>query len=232
LIPWLRPADPFPALDSALREPNGLLAAGGDLSVSKLLDAYRHGIFPWFSDEDPILWWSPDPRMVMFPSEIRIPRSLRKASRATKFEVTADRVFARVISACRMPRDGQDGTWITEEMATAYSDLHEAGYAHSLETWIDGELVGGLYGVAIGRAFFGESMFTRVDNASKFALAALAQQLDAWNFGLIDCQMRTDHLAMFGAREIPRTEFAQRLSELVNYDGVSGRWEVEVDTIL
>jgi leucyl/phenylalanyl-tRNA--protein transferase len=232
LITWLGPADPFPSLDSALREPNGLLAAGGDLSVEKLLDAYRQGIFPWFGDKDPILWWSPDPRMVMFPSELRIPRSLRKASRTRKFEVTADRAFLQVIAACRSPRGGQTGTWITEQMATAYANLHQAGYAHSIETWIDGELAGGLYGVAIGRAFFGESMFTRVDDASKIALTTLARQLDAWNFGVIDCQMRTDHLAMFGAREISRAEFAQHLSELVNYDDISGRWEIEIDSVL
>ncbi len=211
-----------------MHEPNGLLAAGGDLSVATLLDAYRHGIFPWFSDDDPILWWSPDPRMVMFPPEIRISRSLRKTMRSAKFEITADRAFAQVITACRSPREGQDGTWITDQMVSAYTELHQAGYAHSLETWIDGQLAGGLYGVAIGRAFFGESMFTRVDNASKIALVVLARQLEAWDFGIIDCQMRTDHLAMFGAREIPRTEFAQQVAELVEYQGVSGRWEIEI----
>ncbi len=232
MIPWLRPADPFPPLESALREPNGLLAAGSDLSVRTLLDAYRRGIFPWFSDDDPIMWWSPDPRMVMFPSELRVPRSLRKASRAANFEVTADRAFSRVIAACCSPRDGQAGTWITEQMVIAYTELHHAGFAHSIETWLDGELAGGLYGIAIGRAFFGESMFTRADNASKVALTVLARQLAAWNFGVIDCQMRTDHLAMFGAREIPRVEFAQQLNELVKYDDISGRWEIEIDTAL
>ena len=232
MIPLLRSFDPFPSLDSALREPNGLLAAGRDLSVETLVDAYRQGIFPWFSDGDPILWWSPDPRMVLFPSELRVPRSLRKASRSMTFEVTADRVFSQVIAACQSPRSDQAGTWITEQMAEAFTDLHQAGYAHSIETWIDGELAGGLYGVSIGRAFFGESMFTRVDNASKIALTVLARQLDAWNYGVIDCQMRTDHLAMFGAREIPRVEFAHHLDELVNYAGNSGQWEIEIDIAL
>lgn len=170
--------------------------------------------------------------MVMFPSEIRIPRSLRKASRAANFEVTADKAFPQVIAACRLPRGGQAGTWITEQMVTAYIELHRAGHAHSIETWVNGVLAGGLYGMAIGRAFFGESMFTRVDNASKVALTVLARQLAAWDFGIIDCQMRTDHLAMFGAREIPRVEFAQKLNELVKYDDISVPWEIEIDTAL
>lgn len=229
LIPWLQPSAPFPPLATALREPNGLLAAGSDLSVATLLSAYRQGIFPWFGEEDPILWWSPDPRMVMFPKELRLSRSLRKILRGGKFVVTADCVFTRVISECRNPRDGQPGTWITGSMEAAYIALHRAGYAHSLETWLDGELVGGLYGVALGRVFFGESMFTRVNNASKVALATLVQQLEAWSYGLIDCQMRTDHLASFGAREIPRGEFAQHLAELVDYPCIAGPWHIEDD---
>jgi len=231
VIPWLRPGDAFPPLTRALREPNGLLAAGGDLSTKTLLRAYRQGIFPWFGDDDPILWWSPDPRMVLFPAELHVTRSLRKTLRDTKFEVTADRDFHQVIMACRGPRGADTGTWITEQMAAAYTELHVAGHAHSIETWIDGKLAGGLYGVAIGRAFFGESMFTRVSNASKIALVTLARQLHAWGFGIIDCQMRTRHLAMFGAREIPRAEFAQHLSELVDYDPIPAPWTIDARTI-
>ncbi|UCH48263.1 MAG: leucyl/phenylalanyl-tRNA--protein transferase [Betaproteobacteria bacterium] len=229
VIPWLRPGDEFPPLSRALSEPNGLLAAGGDLATSTLLRAYRLGIFPWFGDDDPILWWSPDPRMVLFPEELHVSRSMRKTLRSGQFEVTADREFLHVIRACRQPRDGIDGTWITEQMVDAYLELHRAGYAHSIETWIDGELAGGLYGVAIGRAFFGESMFTRVTDASKIALITLTRLLGAWQFGLIDCQMRTEHLATFGAREIPRARFAQLLADLVDYGPAPGPWKLSVD---
>jgi leucyl/phenylalanyl-tRNA---protein transferase len=231
VIPWLRPGDAFPPLSQALHEPNGLLAAGGDLSVQSLLQAYRQGVFPWFGEEDPILWWSPNPRMVLFPGELHLTRSLRKTLRAQAFEVTADCEFVQVINACGGPRDGESGTWITDQMAAAYTELHRAGHAHSIETWINGKLAGGLYGVAIGRAFFGESMFTRVSNASKIALVALARQLHAWGFGIIDCQMRTQHLATFGAREIPRREFAQRLSELVDYEPIPAPWRIETGAI-
>jgi leucyl/phenylalanyl-tRNA--protein transferase len=227
VIPWLLPGDAFPPLTRALREPNGLLAAGGDLTVQTLLQAYRLGIFPWFGDNDPILWWSPDPRMVLFPAELHVTRSLRKALRATPCEITADRAFAQVIMSCREPRGTETGTWITEEMCAAYMELHRAGHAHSVETWIDGKLAGGLYGVAIGHAFFGESMFTRVSNASKIAFVALVRQLHDWGFGIIDCQMRTQHLATFGAREIPRTVFAQKLGELVDYDPIPAPWVIE-----
>lgn len=229
MIPWLRPGDDFPPLARALRDPNGLLAAGGDLSEKTLLKAYGRGIFPWFGDDDPILWWSPDPRMVLFPEELHVTRSMRKTLRTADFEVTADRDFRQVIMECRGPRHGVHDTWITPQMVEAYLDLHKAGYAHSVETWIDGKLAGGLYGVAIGHAFFGESMFTRVTDASKIALVTLTRQLLAWNFGIIDCQMRTEHLASFGAREIPRDEFAQRLVELVDYASVSGPWTLEID---
>jgi len=232
VIPWLRPGDDFPALARALREPNGLLAAGGDLSTTTLLKAYASGIFPWFSDDDPILWWSPDPRMVLFPEELHVTRSMRKTLRAAGFEVTADHDFQKVIMECRGPRRGIRDTWITPQMVEAYLDLHRAGYAHSVETWIDGQLAGGLYGVAIGRAFFGESMFTRVTDASKIALVTLTRQLLAWNFGIIDCQMRTEHLASFGAREIPRDEFAQRLVELVDYAPIRGPWTIEIDAFV
>ncbi len=234
MIPWLRPGDDFPPLTRALREPNGLLAVGGDLSTETLLRAYRRGIFPWFSDDDPILWWSPDPRMVLFPAELHVTRSMRKTMRSGRFDVTADRDFEQVIMACRQPRRGEAGTWITTQMVDAYLRLHRAGYAHSVETWVDGELAGGLYGVAIGRAFFGESMFTHVADASKVALIALTRQLHAWNFGIIDCQMRTQHLASFGAREIPRAEFAQQLAELVDYgpapgQSKTGQWKISPD---
>ncbi len=195
--------------------------------MQTLLRAYRLGIFPWFGDKDPILWWSPDPRMVLFPAELHVGRSLRKTLRTAPYEVTADRAFAQVITACREPRSGETGTWITEEMCAAYVDLHRAGHAHSIETWIDGKLAGGLYGVAIGHAFFGESMFTRVSNASKIAFVALVRHLRDRGFGIIDCQMRTQHLATFGAREIPRARFAQKLSELVDYVSVPAPWVIK-----
>ena len=227
MIPWLDSGDPFPEVERALAEPNGLLAAGADLSLPRLLDAYRNGIFPWFSHDQPILWWSPDPRMVLFPAELKVSRSLARTLRSTRFEVRADTAFDAVIKGCRQPRRGESGTWITEEMAEAYGTLHRAGFAHSVETWLDGKLVGGLYGVALGRAFFGESMFARVSDASKVALVALARQLQHWGFGVIDCQMNTAHLASLGAREIPRAEFTRRLRELVHYAPVPVPWRLE-----
>ena len=227
MIPWLDSGDPFPEVERALAEPNGLLAAGADLSLPRLLEAYRNGIFPWFSHDQPILWWSPDPRMVLFPTELKISRSLARTLRSTRFEVRADTAFDAVIEGCRQPRRGESGTWITEEMAEAYGTLHRAGFAHSVETWLDGKLVGGLYGVALGRAFFGESMFARVSDASKVALVALARQLQHWGFGVIDCQMNTAHLASLGAREIPRAEFTRRLRELVHYAPVPVPWRLE-----
>ena len=229
VIPWLSPDQPFPPVTRALREPNGLLAAGADLSVHRLLDAYRHGIFPWYSEGQPVLWWSPDPRMVLFPGEIAISRSLRKRLRNSAYEVRVDTCFTRVMQECAQPRDGQPGTWITDDIVAAYTALHAAGMAHSFETWIDGELAGGLYGVAIGRAFYGESMFTRVTDASKIALAHLARQLERWGFGMIDCQQNTSHLASLGAREIRRKEFLLLLSELVNYPTHPGPWRLDDD---
>ena len=224
MIPWLDEGDDFPPLAKALRRPNGLLAAGGDLSPQRLLRAYRLGIFPWYSDGEPILWWSPDPRMVLFPGDLNIGRSLRKTLRKNLYRVTADRAFARVVEACSEPRRDQAGTWITREMKQAYRRLHELGVAHSVESWREDELVGGLYGVAQGRVFFGESMFTRAADASKVAFVHLVRQLAAWGFGLIDCQMRTELLASFGAREIPRREFARRVAELVNYPDIPAPW--------
>jgi leucyl/phenylalanyl-tRNA--protein transferase len=224
VIAWLGADTPFPPLATAQKEPNGLLAVGGDLSPRRLLDAYRRGIFPWYSDGDPILWWSPDPRMVLFPAELRVTRSLAKTLRNKAHEVRFDTAFDAVMRGCATPRPGQGGTWIGPEMRTAYRKLHHLGYAHSVETWVDGELAGGLYGVAIGAAFFGESMFSRTRDASKIALVGLVRRLAAEGFGLIDCQMHTTHLESLGAREIPRAEFARRVKELVDYPRSPGRW--------
>jgi leucyl/phenylalanyl-tRNA--protein transferase len=229
VITWLRPGDPFPPVERALEEPNGLLAAGADLSLPRLLDAYRSGIFPWYSEGQPLLWWSPDPRMVLYPAELRVPRSLRKRLARRDYEVTADTAFEEVMRGCAGPRAGQDGTWITEEIIDAYTRLHRAGHAHSVETWIGGRLAGGLYGVALGRVFYGESMFTRSPDASKIALAHLVRQLDRWDCGMIDCQMTTAHLARFGAREIPRADFMRKLAELVNYRRTARKWRLDDD---
>ena len=218
----------FPAVESAMREPNGLLAMGGDLSVEWLLDAYHHGIFPWFNPGEPILWWSPDPRMVLVPDEIRVTRSLAKRIRNGGFEVRIDTAFADVMRACAGPRGRTNGTWISPTMVAAYTRLHQAGYAHSVETWHDGVLVGGLYGVAIGRMFYGESMFSRMADASKVALVRLARQLQRWEFGLIDCQMETPHLASLGAHTLPRAAFTTRLAELVNLPHHPGPWHFDV----
>jgi leucyl/phenylalanyl-tRNA--protein transferase len=229
VIPWLKAHDPFPPPAQALREPNGLLAAGADLSFERLLGAYRRGIFPWYSEGQPILWWSPDPRMVLVPRELRLTRSLRKRLRRRDYEVRCDTAFETVMRACAEPRAGQDGTWITAEMIAAYCTLNRRAVAHSVETWIGGELAGGLYGVALGRMFFGESMFTRVTDASKIALAYLVRQLARWGYGMIDCQMATPHLASFGAREIPRARFMARLAELVECESPVGKWRIDDD---
>ncbi len=229
MLTLLRDGAPFPPVERALHEPNGLLAIGGDLSPARLLDAYRHGIFPWFNAGDPILWWSPDPRMVLLPRELKIARSLRKTLARKNFEVRADSAFEQVMRACAAPRRGQPGTWIHETMIASYSELHRMGYAHSVETWMEGELAGGLYGIAIGRMFYGESMFSNRTDASKIALAHLAAQLTRWNFGMIDCQMNTPHLASLGAREIPRANFIQRMQELIHYADRESPWEFEHD---
>lgn len=229
MIPWLGPNTPFPPLHRALGEPNGLLAAGGDLSPQRLLDAYRHGIFPWYSEGEPILWWSPDPRMVLVPADIIVRRSLAKVLRNRNYEVRFDHSFDDVLLGCAAPREDQPGTWITPEMRAAYNRLHRMGYAHSVETWIDGALAGGLYGVAIGRMFYGESMFTRVRDASKIALVQLARRLAASGFGMIDCQMHTAHLESLGARPIPRTAFSRKLAELVDYGPAPGAWRNDSD---
>jgi leucyl/phenylalanyl-tRNA--protein transferase len=227
MIPWLGPHDPFPPVNRALREPNGLLAAGRTLSVPTLLEAYALGLFPWFNEDEPVLWWSPDPRMVLAPADLHVSSSLRRRLRKGGYEVRADTAFAAVMRACAAPRPGQPGTWITRRMIDAYVRLHEAGHAHSVETWVEGTLVGGLYGVAIGRAFFGESMFTTVTDASKIAFVHLVRQLERWGFGLIDCQMKTPHLASLGAREIPRAAFVAEIARLTKQQGPTGRWLFE-----
>jgi len=224
MIPWLERDSPFPPVPSALKYPNGLLAAGGDLSAERLLEGYRRGIFPWFSEGDPILWWSPDPRMVLFPEDLKISRSLAKTLRNRRYEVRFDFGFDTVMAACAAPRAGEPGTWISEDMREAYGRLQRLGHAHSVETWIDNELAGGLYGVALGRVFFGESMFSRATDASKIALAALVAHLRSSGFGLIDCQMRTPHLESLGARELPRRQFARLLEELIHYPSPPGEW--------
>lgn len=224
MLTWLERDDPFPPPAAALKDPNGLLCAGADLSLPRLLDAYRRGIFPWYSGDEPILWWSPDPRMVLFCEELKVSRSLAKSVRNKGFEVTLDRAFDAVLKGCAAPRAGARGTWLQRDMREAYLALHRAGHAHSVETWKDGSLVGGLYGVAIGRMFYGESMFSRTTDASKVALVVLVEQLRARGFPLVDCQQRTPLLASLGAREIPRAEFLQRVSGLVHYPEPPAAW--------
>jgi leucyl/phenylalanyl-tRNA--protein transferase len=221
VLTWLGSNDPFPPVERALEEPNGLLCAGGDLSVDRLLEAYRHGIFPWYSRGEPLLWWSPDPRMVLHCAELKVPRSLAKSVRNKGFEIRIDTAFEAVLRGCSIRAEG---TWLGSDMRSAYVALHRAGHAHCFETWRDNELVGGLYGVAIGRMFYGESMFSRATDASKVALVALVQELKARGFPLIDCQMNTPLLASLGAREIPRRAFLRALSALVNYVEPSGKW--------
>ena len=224
MIPWLRGDAPFPPVSEALKSPNGLLCAGGELTPQRLLDAYRHGIFPWFSEGDPILWWSPDPRMVLFPGELKVSRSLRKALAREVYETRVDSAFGQVMRECAAPRDAQAGTWIMPEMIAAYTRLHALGFAHSVESWKDGELVGGLYGLALGAVFFGESMFSRATDASKVALVRLVERLRAANFRVIDCQQATAHLASLGGREIPRAAFAQLIQESIQYPPSGERW--------
>ncbi len=224
MIPWLRSDDPFPPVSKALKSPNGLLCAGGDLSPERLVEAYRHGIFPWYSEGDPILWWSPDPRMVLFPPELKVSRSLRKTVARGTYEVRFDTAFGRVIDECAAPRLGQAGTWIVPEMRAAYGRLHGLGLAHSVEAWRDDELVGGLYGVAMDDAFFGESMFSRAPDASKAALVALVERLAAAGCRVIDCQQATPHLASLGAREIRRKDFVHLLQESIQYPPSGSRW--------
>ena len=213
----------FPSPEEA--EPDGLLAVGGDLSSERLLLAYKLGIFPWYSEGQPILWWSPDPRLVLELEEFHISRRLRQILKKGGFKVTFDKAFKSVIEACAsVPREGQDGTWITPEMQAAYIHLHRLGFAHSVESWFDGELAGGIYGVSLGRCFFGESMFSYKSNASKVALATLVEQLKAWEFHMLDAQVTTRHLLSLGAKEIPRSIFLKRLGEALSFPTVKGRW--------
>lgn len=228
MVPWLRSGSPFPPIEAALDDPNGLLAAGGDLSPERLLAAYRHGVFPWYNEAQPILWWSPDPRMVLFVGEFKLPRSLRRSVRQHRYEIRADTAFRDVMQGCAEPRQGQSGTWITPAVIAAYEALHRQGDAHSVEAWRDGELVGGLYGVTIGRMFFGESMFARETDASKVALVKLIALLGQLAMPLIDCQQETEHLARFGARPIARREFADWLSRLVHSVRPPDNWSLAV----
>jgi leucyl/phenylalanyl-tRNA--protein transferase len=224
VLTWLGHGDPFPPVERALRNPSGLLAAGGDLSDARLLAAYRRGIFPWFSGGEPVLWWSPDPRMVLYCAELKVSRSLAKSARNKGYAVRIDSAFREVLEGCAGPRPDSAGTWLGEEMREAYARLHHAGLAHSFETWREGELVGGLYGVALGRMFFGESMFSRASDASKVALLALVGELERRGFPMIDCQVRTPLLAALGARELPRRAFLRELEALVHYDEPAGKW--------
>jgi leucyl/phenylalanyl-tRNA--protein transferase len=231
LLEGTDPATPFPDPNTAEEEPNGLLAVGGDLKPQRLLNAYRQGLFPWYSEGQPILWWSPDPRMVLFPSELHVSRSLRKTLRQDRFEVSVDSAFEAVIQACAAPRPDSTGTWLVSEMIEAYRDLHRLGHAHSVETWLDGELVGGLYGISLGRAFFGESMFSRTADASKVAMVALAERCRRAEFELIDCQVYSEHLRSLGAREIPRREFLARVTKAVDQTTSESIWPRSIDSI-
>ena len=227
-LPWLSPTETsFPDISLALADPNGLLAAGGDLSPERLIEAYSSGIFPWFEEGQPVLWWSPDPRMVLFPEDLRVSKRLQKILNKARYTVTLDEAFAEVITCCAQPRGESPDTWITDEMQTAYTQLFEAGHAHSVEVWRDGDLVGGLYGVALGQLFFGESMFSFESNTSKIALVNLVKQLQEWNYKLIDCQVSSEHLESLGAIEISREQFRQQLHELLPHPGKAAPWNLD-----
>ncbi len=222
MIPWLQhSSDPFPPIDQAIDDPNGLLAAGGSLSKQRLVDAYRRGIFPWYSPGEPILWWSPDPRCVLIPDQIHISRSMRKRLKKKDYSVVFDRDFPAVIDACSAPRRDADGTWISNQMKEAYCALHREGIAHSVEVYIDDELVGGLYGLSMGKLFFGESMFSRAKDTSKIAFIVMVEQLQKWGYALIDCQVSNDHLFSLGATEISRDEFQCYLDRYIDDTGPS-----------
>jgi leucyl/phenylalanyl-tRNA--protein transferase len=225
------PADLFPSPGLALSEPNGLLAVGGDLSAERLIAAYRQGIFPWYNEGQPILWWSPNPRLVLFSEQLHISRSLRKRLRKGTYRVTLDQDFAGVIQACASPRRDGQGTWITSGMKTAYLRLHQMGIAHSVEAWEDKNLAGGLYGLSIGRIFFGESMFSRRSDASKVAFVYLCRQLQRWGFPLIDCQTHSEHLRRLGAQTISRSEFLHWLQELCHSPSNDGLWHLDQDLL-
>ncbi len=228
MLTWLRDRDiEFPPIESALDDPNGLLAAGGDLRPERLLEAYRHGIFPWYEEGQPILWWSPDPRAVLIPSQIHISKSLRKTLRQGMFKVTIDTAFSDVIQECAKLTADRRGTWITNEMINAYLKLHRMGIAHSFEVWFQDQLVGGLYGLNMGNLFFGESMFSRVPDASKVAFVYLAKQLEKWGFKLIDCQVPNPHLASLGACKIPRAQFKEYLVNFLDRPSHAAPWYLD-----
>jgi leucyl/phenylalanyl-tRNA--protein transferase len=227
-LPWLSRTDTqFPPVSQALSD--GLLAAGGDLSPERLLSAYRQGIFPWFNAGSPILWWSPDPRMVLIPEQVKLSKSLKRTLKKQPYTVTFDQAFSAVMLACAQPRDdpqeGESGTWIHPDMIHAYTQLHQQGHAHSVECWDDGRLVGGLYGVAIGRVFFGESMFSIARDSSKIALVTLCQQLQHWGIPLIDCQLYSEHLASMGATEIDRQDFIDTLNQFCPLAPIEASWQ-------
>lgn len=228
---WLDPRDPlqpFPAPHLAMRDPNGLLAIGGDLSVARLIRAYSSGIFPWYNPDEPILWWCPDPRAVLQPEAIKVSRSLQKSVRRADYAVTFDRAFAEVLARCGGPRANSQGTWLGQDMRAAYGELQRRGFAHSVEVWRLGELIGGLYGVSLGRVFFGESMFSRATDASKIALYWLCQQLCRWAYPLLDCQVASEHLRTLGATDISRERFLSRLRLAVAEPGRTGRWQFDI----
>jgi leucyl/phenylalanyl-tRNA--protein transferase len=219
------PAQAFPPLYQALSEPDGLLAVGGCLSTERLLNAYRRGIFPWYNPDEPILWWSPDPRLVLFPNSLIVSRSLRKSLRKNSFSVTFDHAFKEVIAACAKPRKECAGTWISTDINQAYIDLHQQGFAHSVEVWFNDELVGGLYGVALGQVFFGESMFHTKTDASKVAFVSLVEQFKMWDYQLIDCQVHSEHLASLGAEEINRRAFVKLLNQYCERPANTSAWQ-------
>jgi leucyl/phenylalanyl-tRNA--protein transferase len=224
------PESPFPPTEQALDYPQGLLAVGGDLSPARLINAYQHGIFPWYSDDQPILWWSPAPRCVLYPHSVHISRRLRRRYNQGLFRLTCDQAFTEVIAACAGPRHEQDGTWIDAEMQQAYIRLHQSGVAHSVEVWKDDRLVGGIYGLALGKVFFGESMFSETEDASKISLVALCRQLQRWDFSLLDCQISNPHLLSMGAEDISRAEFEDHLKSTIGPNqwgqnfSCDGRW--------
>lgn len=232
-IHWLEadPDSPFPPLEQALTDPNGLLAVGGDLTPTRLIKAYRHGVFPWYNPGEPILWWSPDPRCVLYPQQLKISRSLRKTLNKQPFEIRFDTAFADVMRACGQPRAKQAGTWITSQMFKAYVHMHELGFGHSVECWQNNQLVGGLYGLAIGKVFFGESMFSQVTDASKVALVYLCRWLIQNGYELIDSQVHTPHLESMGAQLIPRSKYAELLKTLTSGGQEPGKWPTPDDKV-
>jgi leucyl/phenylalanyl-tRNA--protein transferase len=229
-LPILDPRTPnqdFPATETALTDPDGLLAAGGCLSSQRIINAYKQGIFPWYSPGEPILWWSPNPRLVLFPKKLYISRSLKKTIRKGNFKITFDQAFSQTMQYCAAPRDDETGTWITEEMYLAYTQLHQQGIAHSFEAWLDEELVGGVYGIAIGQVFFGESMFHKKTDASKVAFCCLLQHLAEWGYQLIDCQVHTSHLSSLGAEKIERDIFSKLLKKYCSIQPNEKAWKIE-----